>query len=249
MRDDRTRALAHWSSIAALAAVTAWMTFDERGYARLLRTLVPGERDVIYPTRPLPVLMGEQLALVASASALALVLGALLGALALTPIGRPFRDVIVDTGALAQTVPTVAIMALIIPLTGYGAEPVVIALTLYGILPVMLNVIAGIEGVRTDVLDAATGIGMSAWQRFVSVQLPLALPVIMGGIKNMVVINVSAATLGAVVAAGGLGMPILAGFSEYNNAYIVQGALPAITLALLVDRLMSPVGGRWGADR
>lgn len=237
--------LAHWLAIAALAAVTAWMTFDERGYARLLRALVPGEPDVIYPTRPISALMAEQLGLVAAASVLALVLGAMLGALALTPFGRPFRDVIVDTGALAQTIPTVAIMALIIPVTGYGAEPVVIALTLYGILPVMLNIIAGIEGVRADVLDAATGIGMSAFQRFMSVQLPLAMPVIMGGVKNMIVINVSAATLGAVVAAGGLGMPILAGFSEYNNAYILQGALPAITLALLVDRLLTPVGSRW----
>jgi osmoprotectant transport system permease protein len=80
---------------------------------------------------------------------------------------------------------------------------------------------------------------MSPAERFFSVQLPLAMPVIMGGVKNMVVINVSAATVGAVVAAGGLGMPILAGFHDYNTAYIIEGALPAISLALLLDRLLS----------
>jgi osmoprotectant transport system permease protein len=133
-------------------------------------------------------------------------------------------------------------MTLLIPATGYGAEPVIIALVLYGILPIILNVIAGIDGVQPDALDAAVGVGMSARQRFFAVQLPLAMPVILGGIKNMVVINVSAATVGAVVAAGGLGMPILAGFSDYNNAYIIQGALPAITLALFFDRLLTNPG-------
>ncbi len=83
---------------------------------------------------------------------------------------------------------------------------------------------------------------MSPPQRFFSVQLPLAMPVIAGGIKNMLVINVSAATMGAVVAAGGLGMPILAGFHDYNNAFILEGALPAITLALLLDRLLTSPG-------
>lgn len=235
------RALIHWLTVALLAAATVWMTFDEAGFERLLRFLVPDEAVVIYPTRSLPILMGEQLYLTAVASVLALLVGSLMGALALSRIGRPFRDLIVNSGNLAQTVPTVAIMALVIPLTGYGAKPVILALVLYGILPIMLNVIAGIEGVQPDALDAAVGVGMSPAQRFFAVQLPLAMPVIMGGIKNMVVINVSAATLGAVVAAGGLGMPILAGFSDYNNAYIVQGALPAIALALFLERLLTPI--------
>jgi osmoprotectant transport system permease protein len=171
------------------------------------------------------------------------VIGSALGGFALTPTGRPFRDIIVNVGNLAQTVPSVAVMALAIPLTGYGAEPVILALVLYGVLPIMLNVIAGIEGVPPAAVDAATGVGMSPMQRLVGVELPLAWPVILGGIKNMLVINVSAATLGAVVAAGGLGMPILAGFHDYNNAFILEGALPAIALALLIDRLLTPAPG------
>ena len=247
-RSTRTHRSARWVTITALAAVTLWMTFDTQGFERFLRLLVPGEEIVLYPTRSLPLLMGEQLYLTVAASVFALLAGGLMGALALSRVGRPFRDVIVNTGNLAQTVPTVAIMALIIPATGYGAEPVVIALVLYGILPIMLNVIAGIEGVPPDAYDAAVGVGMSASQRFLRVQLPLAMPVIMGGIKNMVVINVSAATLGAVVAAGGLGMPILAGFHDYNNAFILEGALPSITLALLFDRLLTSTSARAAVD-
>jgi len=239
---SRARLAGHWGSIAALAAVTLWMTFDTEGFARLLSALVPDAETVIYPTKPLPTLMAEQIYVVAIASAFALVVGTALGALALSRVGRPFRDVIVSMGSLAQTVPSVAIMALAVPVIGYGAEPVVLALVLYSILPIMLNVIAGIEGVPADARDAAVGMGMSGSQRFFSVQLPLAMPVIVGGIKNMLVINVSAATMGAVVAAGGLGMPILAGFHDYNNAYILQGALPAIMLALLLDRLLTAPG-------
>ncbi len=242
MKVSRTRLIGHWVTIAALAGVTLWMTFNTEGFARLLSALVPDAETVIYPTKPLSTLMAEQIYVVAIASAFALVVGTALGALALSRVGRPFRDIIVSMGSLAQTVPSVAIMALAVPVIGYGAEPVVLALVLYSILPIMLNVIAGIEGVPPDAYDAAVGMGMSSPQRFFGVQLPLAMPVIVGGIKNMLVINVSAATMGAVVAAGGLGMPILAGFHDYNNAYILEGALPAITLALLLDRLLTSPG-------
>lgn len=243
MPSSSRRAVLHWATVAALLAATLWMTFDVTGFSALLHALVPDARTVLYETRSLPRLMGDQLLLVAAASALALVIGSALGGFALTPTGRPFRDIIVNVGNLAQTVPSVAVMALAIPLTGYGAEPVILALVLYGVLPIMLNVIAGIEGVPPAAVDAATGVGMSPMQRLVGVELPLAWPVILGGIKNMLVINVSAATLGAVVAAGGLGMPILAGFHDYNNAFILEGALPAIALALLIDRLLTPAPG------
>jgi osmoprotectant transport system permease protein len=244
MSAERTRTAARWATVFALLLATAWMTFDTEGFSALLRALVPDVDVVLYPTRPLARLMAEQLGLVAAASVLALAIGAALGGLALTRVGRPFRDIIVNLGSLAQTIPSVAIMALVIPLTGYGAEPVVLALVMYGVLPIMLNVIAGIEGVPPETIDAAIGMGMSPAQRLERVQLPLAWPVILGGIKNMLVINVSAATLGAVVAAGGLGMPILAGFHDYNNAFILEGALPSITLALFFDRLLSIRGTR-----
>lgn len=238
------RSIARWTGIAVLGAATSWMTLDSRGFERLLRALAPHESSWLYPTKPLVTLMVEQIQLAAAASALSLIVGGLLGALALTRFGVAFRDLVLSAANLAQTVPTVALMALLVPLTGYGPEPVILALTLYGVLPIALNVIAGIEGVPPEVRDAAVGIGMGRLERLARVELPLAMPIIMGGVKNVVVIDVSAATLGAVVAAGGLGMPILAGFHDYNDAYILEGALPAITLALLLDRLLT-VRPRW----
>jgi len=239
--------LVHWGVVVALFVFLVWMVFDKEGFSALLRTLVPDQAVVYYPAVPLPTLMAEQLYLVIVASGIALAVGVTLGLLALSRVGKPFRDVIVNLGNLAQTVPTAAVMALAIPATGYGAKPVIIALVLYSILPIMLNVIVGIEGVQPAALDAAIGVGMSSRQRLLSVQLPLAFPVILGGIKNMLVINVSAATIGAIAAAGGLGQPILAGFARYNTAFIIQGALPAAVLALFLDRLLTIPG--WSEPR
>lgn len=234
--------VAHWTTIAALAAFLAWMVFSPTGFEGLLRALAPGEKVVIYPTVSLPQLMLDQVYLVAVASSIALAIGVSLGLLALSRVGRPFRDVIVSLGNLAQSVPTVAVMMLAIPAIGYGAEPVIIGLVLYSILPIVLNIIVGIEGVQPDARDAAIGVGMSPLQRLVSVELPLAFPVILGAVKNMLVINISAATIGAVASAGGLGQAILAGFATYNPAFILEGALPVAVLALLVDRLLTPPG-------
>lgn len=243
-RNHRADVIRHWVTVAVLAGFLAWMVFSASGFEALLRALVPAESVVIYPTVPLPELMYQQLYLVIIASTLAILIGGSLGLLALSRVGRPFRDVIMNLGNLVQTVPTVAVMALAIPAIGYGAEPVIIGLVLYSILPIVLNVIVGIEGVQPAALDAATGIGMSSGQRLVSVELPLAFPVILGGVKNMLVINVSAATIGAIASAGGLGQPILAGFATYNTAFIIEGALPAAVLALLVDRLLTAPGPR-----
>lgn len=244
---SRTGSVLHWLVVVGLLAFLAWMVFDQAGFSALLHALVPDQEVVIYPGATLPQLMREQLYLVAVASTIALAVGVTLGLLALSRAGKPFRDVIVNLGNLAQTVPTAAVMALAIPATGYGAKPVIIALVLYSILPIMLNVIVGIEGVQPAALDAAIGVGMSPAQRLLSVQFPLAFPVILGGIKNMLVINVSAATIGAIAAAGGLGQPILAGFFRYNTAFIIEGALPAAVLALFIDRLLSIPG--WSEPR
>jgi osmoprotectant transport system permease protein len=102
----------------------------------------------------------------------------------------------------------------------------------------MINVIAGIANVPEATVDAARGTGMSGRQRFEQVQLPLAAPVIIGGIKNMLVIAVGAATLGAIVGAGGLGVPIVAGAGQFNPALVLEGALPSALLALIIDRAL-----------
>jgi osmoprotectant transport system permease protein len=139
---------------------------------------------------------------------------------------------------MGQAIPSVAIMAIAVPAVGYGSEPVLIALVVYSLLPVMVNVVAGIEAVPEALVEAGRGMGMTRGERLLQLELPLALPVIMTGVRTMLVILVSAATLGAVVGAGGLGVPIMSGIGAFDNAVVTYGAVPAILLALIVDRAL-----------
>ena len=228
----------NWLSVAIMTAVLLWMVVDASGVERLLRVAFPDERIVVYERQTLGQLMVDHLALVAVAAGIALAVGLLLGLFLLTPLGARFRDLVLNLANLGQTFPSIAVMALIVPALGYGWEPVIVALVAYSVLPVMLNVVAGVENVPADVVDAARGLGMSRIQRFRQVQFPLAFPVILGGIKNMLVIAVSAATMGAIVGAGGLGVPIMAGVMQFNSALILQGAVPSALMALIIDRAL-----------
>lgn len=228
----------NWLSVAIMTAVLGWMVFDQSGLERILRAMFPDERIVVYERQTLGQLMVDHLMLVAVAGSIALAVGLFLGLFLLTPVGDRFRDLILNLANLGQTFPSIAVMALIVPAIGYGWEPVIVALVAYSVLPVMVNVVAGVENVPESAVDAARGLGMNRAQRFTQVQFPLAFPVILGGIKNMLVIAVSAATLGAIVGAGGLGVPIMAGVMQFNSALILEGAVPSALMALIIDRAL-----------
>ena len=228
----------HWKAVVVLTAALAWMLLDTSGLARALGALFPSESVILYERQTLLKMFVDHMTVTAIASSIALVAGGLLGLLLLTSAGRRFKDVVVNVANFGQTFPSVAVIALVVPAIGYGWEPVVLALVIYSVLPVMLNIVVGISSVPPDVVDAARGMGLSARQRFLQVELPLAMPVIAGGIKNMLIINVSAATLGAIVGAGGLGVPILAGIGTFNNALVLEGALPTALVALIIDRVL-----------
>lgn len=230
--------LQRWVPVAVMTAALVWMTFDQAGFASLLGLIFPNETTLYYERETLATLMGQHLALAGTSGAIALVIGVALGMFLLTPLGTNFRELVVNLANFGQTFPSIAVMAMLVPIMGYGWEPVVVALVIYSVLPVMLNVVAGIENVPADMVDAAQGMGMSRMQRFRQVQLPLAMPIIMGGIKNMLVIAVGAATLGAIVGAGGLGVPIVAGANQFKPALVLQGAIPSALLALIIDRAL-----------
>jgi osmoprotectant transport system permease protein len=136
---------------------------------------------------------------------------------------------------MGQTFPPVAVLAIAVPLLGFGAWPALIALSLYGLLPVLENTIAGLEQVSPAALEAAEGMGMGATRRLASVELPLAAPVIMAGIRTSVTINIGTAAIASTVGASTLGTPIIVGLNGNNLAYVIQGALVVGTLAVLVD--------------
>jgi len=145
------------------------------------------------------------------------------------------RELLLSAASIVETIPTVAVMALLIPLTGYGFVPVAIALFLYSLLPVLRNTVTGIFSTSPDLLDSAVGAGMDDRQILWRVRLPLAFPLIVQGIRVSVVINISAATIGAVVGAGGLGIPIVSGLRSFDSLLILQGSLPVAFLALFAD--------------
>lgn len=153
------------------------------------------------------------------------------------------KQVVLATVGVLQTVPSLALLTLLLALLNrIGAMPAIIALTLYALLPIVRNTIIGLEGVSRGAMDAAEGIGMTRWQQLRMVQLPLALPVIVAGVRTAAVMGVGIATLAAFIGAGGLGEFINRGLYLANHRLILLGAIPAAVLALVVDFAMGMVG-------
>lgn len=201
----------------------------------LLGSLFPGTDELIYPRSSLLQLLGTHLVLTAVSTAAATAAGFLLGLFAyLEPSGAGRRSVAGLSG-VAQTFPPAAVIALAVPALGFGAPPVLLALFLYGMLPVVVNTTRGFDSVSPRVLEAARGVGMNRLRQFSLVEFPLALPVILAGVRISAVINVGTAAIGAVAGAGGLGAPIIAGLVRFNPALVLQGALATALLALSID--------------
>ena len=168
------------------------------------------------------------------AAAASTVVAVALGVFVTRPAGAQFLPLSRTLVNVGQTFPPVAVLAVAVPLVGFGQAPTLIALFAYGLLPIFENTIAGLEGCPQPVLEAADGMGMSAWQRLRQVELPLALPLIMEGVRLSLVINVGTATIGSTVAARGLGEVIIAGLLSNNTAFVLQGGLVTGLMAILL---------------
>jgi osmoprotectant transport system permease protein len=184
-------------------------------------------------------------------SALALALGALIA----TPLGlllerrRQAAEPVIRFVGLFQTVPSIALLAFMIPLLGVGVGPAVVALWIYSLFPIARNTYTGVRDADPEAVAAATALGMTPGQVLWQVRVPLAAPVIMAGIRTAAVITVGTATLAAFIGAGGLGEPIVSGLQLADTWMILSGAIPAALLALAVDsmlgfleRLLRPAG-------
>jgi len=152
---------------------------------------------------------------------------------------KNFAGFVLGFAGVMQTIPSIALLGFMIPLLGIGPVPAIAALFLYALLPVIRNTYTGIREVDANIVEAAKGTGMSNRQILMHVQLPLALPVILAGIRTATVINVGVATLAAYIAAGGLGEFIFGGIALNNSNMILAGAIPAALLAILFDLLLS----------
>lgn len=225
--------------IGAFAALIANMEWWEV----TLRFLFPQETRVLHPRANLLILVGEHIQLVAISSSLTILIGVPLGIWVTRPGGKNFLPLVTDLTSFGQTFPPIAVLALAVPMLGFGLLPTIVALFLYGLLPVVRNTIAGLSAVPASYLDAAYGMGMSRVQALVRVEIPLAARVILAGVRISVIINIGTAMIGAVIGAGGLGSPIIAGLVQDNIAFIIEGAVPAAILAILADQLLANVEG------
>jgi len=184
-------------------------------------------------------LIGQHLYLVAISTGLAIAVGLPLGIL-LTRRPR-WRGPVLGLANVFQTIPSLALFGFLIPLPfigGIGARTGVVALVLYGLLPIVRNTYTGITGVDAAVREAGRGMGMTDRQLLLMVELPLALGVILAGVRIATVVSVGTATIAAAIGAGGLGVYIFRGVAMVNDALILAGALPAALMALAADGLL-----------
>lgn len=181
----------------------------------------------------------QHLKLVALSLLLAILVGLPLGILAArSPL---LGSTILSVSGLLQTIPSLALLAALIPLLGIGVLPAMVALFLYSLLPIVRNTYVGLTTIPAPLSEAAEAIGLSGRAKLFEVRLPMASPSIMAGIKTSAVINVGTATLAALIGAGGLGEPILSGIQLRQTGLILQGAIPAAVLALLVQRIFDAI--------
>lgn len=152
---------------------------------------------------------------------------------------RKIADLVLGVANIMQTIPSLALFGLIIPILGVGFTPSVFVLFLYALMPVIKNTYIGITTVDPAVIEAGRGMGMTRTQILRMIEVPLSLPMIMGGIRISTVINIGTATIAALIGAGGLGDFIFRGISMADNMMILTGAIPTALLALLVDALLN----------
>jgi osmoprotectant transport system permease protein len=181
-------------------------------------------------------LTGEHLVLVLLSTLIAVAIGVPLG-VALTRRPRLAKPIL-GFANVVQTIPSLALFGFLIPLPligGIGARTAIAALVVYALLPILQNTYTGVLSVDPAIIEAATGIGMTPRQRLRSVELPLALPVVLAGVRIATVVSIGLATIAAAIGAGGLGVLIYRGVAIVDHRLILAGAVPAALLALSAD--------------
>jgi osmoprotectant transport system permease protein len=173
--------------------------------------------------------------LVAMGSLAATLIGVGLAIFVTRPAGRDFRPMVNAVATVGQTFPPAAVLALAVPALGFGPRPTVVALFLYGLLPIIENAVAGLDGVPQGVREAALGMGLSPWQRLRDIELPLAAPAILAGVRVSVTIAIGTATIGSTVGALTLGTPIFDGLAGNKLPFVIQGAVLTALFAIVTD--------------
>jgi len=204
-------------------------------WKRALATLFPSARTAIFDRQSLFNLTLEHLMITGVAGLLVVLIGLPLAVFVTRPTGKAFKPLLENIVAVGQTFPPVAVLVLALPFFGFGSKGAVLALFLYGLLPVVRGSLEALSSLPADVLESAKGMGYSQCQLLRRVELPLALPVILAGIRTSLVLILATATVAPLVGGGGLGVPVIAGLAVSNLALVMEGAIAVALLALLLD--------------
>lgn len=219
--------------LAVLAFLVAFIV-SPRSFAFAFAPFARANQPAIYTQTAILDLTLSHLGIVAAAIAVATVIAVGLAIIVTRPFGAEFLPLSRAIANIGQTFPPVAVLALAVPILGFGTGPTLVALFLYGLLPIFENALTGLTTLSPPVREAARGMGMTGLQRLMKVELPLAFPVILAGIRLSVVIALATATIGSTVAARTLGEVIIAGLLSNNTAFVLQGGLIVGALAVLI---------------
>jgi len=235
-RARATAVLLRWPALSLAAALLMLLQLLPAS-APLFHALFPANPHPVYSRASFFELAWAHCWLVGLSSFVAACVGIGTAIFVTRDSGRDFLGMANSLAAIGQTFPPVAVLALSVPLLGYGAAPTLVALVLYAILPILENTITGLQAVPAAARDAATGMGFPPWRMLTQIELPLAWPFIVTGLRTSVVINIGTATVGASIGALSLGSPIIEGLAAANTAYVIQGASVVALLAILVDQI------------
>ena len=244
----------HWAPllvrIVVLALLVAFLVAPG-SFASVFLPLTKNGQPPIYTQNDFLGLALNHLEIVAAATIASTVFAVGLAILVTRPAGREFLPLSRSLANIGQTFPPVAVLAIAVPLLGFGTAPTLVALFLYGLLPIFENALTGLTTLPPEVTEAALGVGMTGPQRLLQVELPLALPVILAGIRLSVVVSIATATIGSTVAAHTLGEVIIAGLTTDNTAWVLEGGLIVAVLAVLIydalsalERMLTARSGR-----
>lgn len=217
-------------------AIAAWLVaflLVPQAFAPVFRPFTENDAPPIYLQSDMAALALNHAILVLLAVGIGSVVSVGLGILVTRPAGAEFLPLSRALANVGQTFPPIAVLALTVPVLGFGPAPTLMALFLYGLLPVFENTLTGLSGIDPAVSEAARGAGMTERQKLLRVELPLALPLILAGIRIATVISISTATIGSTVAARTLGEVIIAGLLSNNPAFVLQGGLVVAAMAVL----------------
>lgn len=201
----------------------------------LFSTLFPQLERPVYTQESFAWLLWQHCLLAGASSFVAVVVGTAVGLGVTRAGGQQFKPLVESVVAVSQTIPPVAVLALAVPVVGFGEVPALIALSLYGLLPVVQGTMGGLREVPSAQANAASALGLSPRQTLRYIEIPLAMPVWLAGVRTSVIINISTAAIASTVGAKTLGSPIIVGLSGFNTAYVLQGAMVLALLAVTVD--------------